>query len=100
MNELCQLIERFDPGHFSRRRDILEDMRKKVRDLGFFPLPLTQNDIECFWIRLEANDLHKGMQISLTREMYLDMLDLPDLMNAYKDVARCEEPNETSDINK
>jgi hypothetical protein len=65
---LIQTIEEFDPGHFARREDILEDLRKKVRELGFFPLPLSWSDIECFWIRLEPNDSHKGRKIHITRE--------------------------------
>lgn len=69
---LIQTIEEFDPGHFARREDILEDLREKVRALGFFPLPLTWNDVECFWIRLEPNESHAGKRISFQREFVDD----------------------------
>lgn len=66
--QIKETIEQFDPGHFARREDILEDLRAKVRELGFFPLPLTQNDIDCFWVTLEPNDSHKGMKIHFQKE--------------------------------
>lgn len=47
------LLEEIDPGHFSHREITLDRLREKARELGFFPLPLSRNDIECFWIRLE-----------------------------------------------
>lgn len=81
---LIQTIEQFDPGHFARREDILEDLRVKAREMGFFPLPLSQNDIECFWIRLEPNDSHKGRKIHVSRdELYWD-----NFIEVVKEVAR------------
>ena len=89
---LIKTIEEFDPSHFSRRKFFLENIRKKVRDIGFFPLPLSQNDIECFWIRLEPNDAHKGKKIHLSEEAYFDMIGIPSLMKVYKEVAKYEKP--------
>lgn len=86
---LKQTIEQFDPGHFDRRKDILEDLREKVRELGFFPLPLTQNDIDCFWVRLEPNDSHKGLHIHFTKDD-LFWLENENTFQIYKDVARYE----------
>jgi hypothetical protein len=81
---LVQTIEELDPGHFARREEILEDLRKKAKELGFFPLPLSQNDIECYWIRLESNEMHKGKQISFQREYTDDEYVLELLKDAAK----------------
>lgn len=86
---LIQTIEEFDPGHFARREDILEDLREKARALGFFPLPLTWNDVECFWIRLEPNESNMGLKINLTEETLFD-LEIPSILKIYKDVAKYE----------
>jgi hypothetical protein len=83
---LIQTIEEFDSGHFARREDILEDLREKARALGFFPLPLTWNDVECFWIRLEPNDSNKGLKIRATR----DELEWDRYIEVLKEVARYE----------
>ncbi len=83
---LVQTIEYIDPGHFGRRGAFLENLRKKAKELGFFPLPLTQNDIDCFWIRLEANETHKGMKISFQEEYTDDEY----VLNLLKDVAKYE----------
>ena len=83
---LIQTIEAVDPGHFARREVSLENLRTKVRAMGFFPLPLTWNDIECFWITLEPNDANKGMKISVDR----DSLDWEPYIEALKEVARYE----------
>ena len=83
---LKQTIESFDPGHFGRREDILEDLRTKVRELGFFPLHLSQNDIDCFWVTLEPNDSHKGRKINITREE----LTWDNFIEVVKEVARYE----------
>lgn len=72
MYDIITNIEEFDPGHFARREDILEDLREKARALGFFPLSLTWNDIECFWIRLEPNESNTGKKISFQREFVDD----------------------------
>jgi hypothetical protein len=85
---LIQTIEEFDPGHFARREDILEDLREKARTLGFFPLPLTRNDIECFWVRIESKT--QGKNIPLSRETLDDALSLPTFMRTLKDAAKYE----------
>lgn len=81
-----QTIEELDPGHFDRRSVVLEKLRTKAKDLGFFPLPLSQNDIDCYWIRLEPNESHKGKNISFQEE-YVDDEYVIDLL---KEVARYE----------
>lgn len=86
---LLQTIEELDPGHFARREDILEDLREKARAMGFFPLQLSWNDIECYWIRLEPNDSHKGKNISFQRE-YIDDEYIIELL---KEVARYDGTN-------
>lgn len=83
---LIQTIEEFDPGHFNRRAVILEDLRTKLCAMGFFPLHLTQNDIECFWVTLEPNDSHKGKVIHMTREE----LEWDNFIEVVKEVARYE----------
>lgn len=81
-----QTIEELDPGHFARREDILEDLRTKLSEMGFFPLHLTQNDIDCFWVALEPNDSHKGRKIHVTKEeLYWD-----NFIEVVKEVARYE----------
>lgn len=84
---LIQTIEELDPGHFKRREDILEDFRTKVRNMGFFPLPLSWNDIECFWIRLEGKN---GKPHNITSELVQDALILPNLMEVLKEVMKYE----------
>lgn len=86
---LIQTIEELDPGHFARREDILEDLRVKAREMGFFPLQLSLNDIECFWIRLEPNDAHKGKKISFQREY----IDDEYIIEVLKEVARYDGTN-------
>ena len=86
---LIQTIEEFDPGHFTRREDILEDLRTKAREMGFFPLPLSWNDIECFWIRLEPNDSNKGLKVHATR----DELEWDSYIKVLKVVARYDGTN-------
>ena len=83
---LKQTIEEFDPGHFGRRAEILEDVRKKLRSMGFFPLPLTENDIDCFWVTLETNGWHKDRAVHVSR----DELELDGLIEVLKEVARYE----------
>lgn len=86
MVNLIHTIESFDPGHFTRREDILENLRAKVQQMGFFPLPLSWNDIECFWIRLEPNDSNKGKKISFTTDYIGDEYAI----KVMKEVARYE----------
>jgi hypothetical protein len=80
-------IQTFDENHIRCREEILEDLRLKMSDLGFFPLSLSWNDIKCFWIRLEPNSLNQGLKICFQRgnEDFLNILD--DIARlAHKDV--------------
>jgi hypothetical protein len=70
---LIATIEELDPGHFSRRKDSLNDLREKVRALGFFPLHLSQSDIDCYWIRLELKENAGVNVIHFTRDDYEDI---------------------------
>lgn len=81
MINLNYYIEQIVPGHFARREDILEDFRTKLSAMGFFPLPLSRNDIECFWIRLECRD---GKSRGVPRELLEDILATSDLMETFK----------------
>ena len=83
---LKQTIEEFDPGHFGRRAEILEGIRKKLRSMGFFPLPLTETDIDCFWVTLETNELHKGRTVTVSR----DELEWYNYIEVVKEMARYE----------
>ena len=81
-----QIIEQFDPGHFDRRSVVLEKLCTKAKELGFFPLPLSQNDIDCYWIKLEPNEYHKGKNISFQEEF----IDDGYVIELLKEVARYE----------
>ena len=87
MNNLIKIIEQFDPGRFSRRHVYLLELSEKVKSMGFFPLQITQNDIECYWIRLESK---RDKHLNLTVEMIDDMEMFPDLLHALKEAARYE----------
>lgn len=84
---LIDTIEEFDPGHFNRRRVILEDLRSKLSMMGFFPLLLSWNDVECFWITLEPDEANKGKKITIDR----DSLDWKSYVEALKEVAKYHE---------
>ena len=56
--------------------------------MGFFPLQITQNDIECYQIRLQTNS---DKVLNLTVYMIDDMKAFPDLLQTLKEVARYEE---------
>ena len=88
MNSLLETIEQFNPGHFARRYDYLLKFSEQVRSMGFFPLQITQNDIECYWIRLETKS---DKVLNLTVEMIDDMKAFPGLLHTLKEVARYEE---------
>jgi len=75
------IIQTFDEKHIRLREEILEDLRLKVSDLGFFPLSLSWNDIKCFWIRLEPNSSNQGLKIRFQRGD-------EDFLNIFKEVAR------------
>lgn len=83
-----QSFEFLDPGYFAKRHDSLLKTSKEIRSMGFFPLKITENDIDCNWIRLETID---GGYYSLYEEMWEDMKIFPDLLKALKEVARYEE---------
>lgn len=83
---LIRTIEEIDPGHFAQREDTLEWLRERVKDLGFFPLPLEWKDVECFWIRLEPNEAHRGKKIHFQKEYLHDEY----ILNIFKEVARYE----------
>jgi len=87
MINLIQTIEMYDPGHFDRRYNYLLELSEEVRTMGFFPLQITRNDIECYWIRLQtkSNDV-----LNLSVEMVEDMKVFPDLMKSLKEVAKHE----------
>jgi len=82
---LKQTIEEFDPGHFGRRHNYLIKLSEQVRSMGFFPLQITQNDIDCYWIRLQTKS---DRVLNLTVEAIDDMKVFPDLLQALKEVAR------------
>ena len=84
---LISTIEQFDPGHFGRREETLERLRTRAKEMGFFPLPLSWNDIECFWISLEPNEQNKGKKIHFQSEY----VDDPYILNVFKEVARYEQ---------
>ena len=84
-----QTVEQFDPGHFNQRRVVLEKLRAKVKDIGFFPLPLSQNDIDCYQIKLEPNESHKGKNISFQEEFTDDEY----VIELLKEVARYDGTN-------
>ncbi len=86
MYDLNTTIESFDPGHFGRRKEILEDLSVKARRLGFFPLQISSSDVECFWLRLEANSSHKNTKIRVERYD----LECSYYINLLKGVARYE----------
>jgi len=86
MHDLNTIIESFDPGHFGRRKEILEDLSVKARRLGFFPLQISSSDVECFWLRLEANALYKNKRVRIERYD----LESTDYVNLLKEVARYE----------
>ena len=88
MNNLVETIEQFDPGHFTRRYDYLLKVSEQVRSMGFFPLQITQRDIECYWVRVETKT---DKPLNFTVEMIDDINMFPDLLKALKEVARYEE---------
>jgi len=88
VNSIVGTIEQFDPGHFTRRHDYLLRVSEQVESMGFFPLQITQNDIECYWIRLQTKD---DNILNLTVETIDDMSVSPDQLHTLKEVARYEE---------
>lgn len=86
---LVHAIEEMDPDHFSKRLIALKRLSNEARSLGFFPLQITQNDLECYWIRLESGE---GKHVNLPFELYEDAKSSPNIFEALKKVARYEEP--------
>lgn len=46
-------IENLEPGYIARRRYALVALARAYLEAGFFPEPISDNDISCFWIRLQ-----------------------------------------------
>lgn len=86
MSSLIATIEQFDPGHFDRRRKYLLELLEELKEIGFFPLQITQNDIECYRVRIESN----SKDLPVTCEMIEDIKHTPSLMDALKEAARYE----------
>jgi hypothetical protein len=83
MNNLIQTIEELDPGHFARREVRLNNLREKFIDLGFSPLPISQDDIECLGVTFRKTN---GGTTFFTRELLEDSLEYNDLMEAMKEL--------------
>jgi len=86
---LVQAIEEMDPDHFSKRLIALKRLSNEARSLGFFPLQITQNDLECYWIRLESG---KSKHVNLPLKLLEDAKSSPNIFEALKKAARYEEP--------
>ena len=67
------------------RRESLERLRSNLFELGFKPLPLSHNDLECYWVRVACTDRE---YITISWELYEDALDLQDLMDSLKKVCK------------
>lgn len=89
MNTLIETIERVDPGHFDRRHNYLLKVSKAAEEMGFYPLEITQKDIQCYWIRIETVG---GKGFNLTVEMFDDIKFSPSLLNLLKEVAKYKNP--------
>lgn len=89
MNTLIKTIEQFDPGHFDRRHSYLSKVSKAAKAMGFYPLEITQNDIECYWVRIETVC---GKVVNLTVDMFEDIKFSPSLLKLLKEVAKYKEP--------
>jgi hypothetical protein len=86
---LISVIEQFDPGHFSRRLDSLQRLSDKVVELGFFPLPISGKDLECYWIRIQS--IEEGKYRTITYETYDEILSTrTGILESLKKVARYE----------
>lgn len=89
MNTLIETIEQFDSGHFDRRHSYLLKVSRAAEAMGFYPLEITQKDIQCYWIRIETVG---GKGFSLTVDMFEDIKFSPSLLNLLKEVAKYKEP--------
>jgi len=59
---LKALINELDPGHFDTRRKTLERRRNILLEQGYDVKPISEKDIDCFWLTLE----HKGRKFNLS----------------------------------
>lgn len=63
MRLLNTLLE-LDPELYARRKDVLLRLKDEWELEGFFPQPVTDNDIERFWLRMETKDgSYKGLDM-------------------------------------
>lgn len=46
-------IENLESGYITRRRETLAALAHAYLEAGFFPEPISDNDLSCFWIRLQ-----------------------------------------------
>lgn len=67
------------------RRESLERLRSNLAELGFEPLPLSLNDLECCWVRLACAD---KKYVTISWELYEDTLERDDLMKSLKSVCK------------
>ena len=67
------------------RRESLERLRSNLTELGFEPLPLSINDLECYWVRVVGAD---KPYVSISWELYEDALSIEDLMSSLKKVCK------------
>lgn len=67
------------------RRESLERLRSNLAELGFKPLPLSLNDLECYWVRVAGTDKE---YVTISWELYEDALDLQDLMDSLKKLCK------------
>jgi hypothetical protein len=66
---LVSLINEIDPGHMDTRFRTLSRRRQILLDKGYNVKPISQHDIECFWLTLE----HKGKVFKLDEIEMVDM---------------------------
>ena len=67
------------------RRESLEKLRSNLAELGFRPLPLSINDLECYWVKVVGVD---KPYVSISWELYEDALNINDLMDSLKKVCK------------
>jgi hypothetical protein len=72
---LKALINEFDPGHFDTRRKTLERRRNVLIEQGYDVKPISEKNIDCFWLTLE----HKGRKFNITDiediHFYIEAID-------------------------
>lgn len=49
-------VEQIIPGETARRRQQLERVRAALLTSGYNPFPISRNDLECLWVRLQHGD--------------------------------------------